>query len=250
MTDIERILIPKSQKYPQKCFLRTDGKDVHTKFGVIPRKDVENAKDGEQVLSNRNEKYTVISPSFIDLYMKIKRTAQIIPLKDVGTIISFCGIGKDTTIVDAGAGSGGLSLFLAHVAKKVYTFDALEENATLVENNAKKLGLKNIEVKHKDVYNGYGKKNVDVVTIDIPEPWQVVKHAYGALKIGGFMVCYSPCVPPLSDFLEEVNKNENLLIIHTMEIIERYWEFKERKIRPKSAGIGHSGFLSFVRKIA
>jgi tRNA A58 N-methylase Trm61 len=51
------------------------------------------------------------------------------------------------------------------------------------------------------------------------------------------------------DFVEEVKKHEELLYLETTETIEREWEVSERKVRPRSQQIGHSGFLTFVRKI-
>ena len=68
-------------------------------------------------------------------------------------------------------------------------------------------------------------------------------------KPGGFLVSYSPTIPQVSDFVAEIKKHGHFALIKTIEISEREWEISERKIRPKSTAIGHSGFLTFVRKI-
>ena len=70
-----------------------------------------------------------------------------------------------------------------------------------------------------------------------------------ALKIGGFLVSYSPSVPQVMDFVNIISKNKEFLILKTIEVIERKWEVDERKVRPVSQSIGHSGFLTFVRRV-
>ena len=174
---------------------------------------------------------------------------QIIPRKDIGLIITETGLGGKSIVVDAGSGSGGLSLMLANVVKKIITYDIKKEHCEIVESNAKELGLKNIVVKNKDIYEGIDETDVDVIILDLPEPWLAVKNCINALKKGGFIINYSPSVPSVMDFVSEINKYERLLYLKTVELILREWEFDKRKVRPKSKMMGHSGFLSFVRKI-
>lgn len=234
---------------PEKHFVIDTSKDYHTKYGVI-KKDFFKKKEGSKTKLG-NQEFVLLNPSFIDFYRRIERLAQIIPLKDIGSIISFIGIGKGSIVVDSGSGSGGLSLFLATIAKKVMTYDIKKENTELVNKNIKFLGLKNITAKTADIYRAADvkDKNVDVFTLDVPEPWRAIKTAEKILKTGGFLVNYSPCIPPLEEFIYELRKNPDFLYIKTIEIIERDWEFNGRIVRPKSQQIGHSGFLTFIRKI-
>ena len=69
-----------------------------------------------------------------------------------------------------------------------------------------------------------------------------------SLKPGGFLVSYSPSVPQVADFVNAVRKRNDFIHTKTSEIIEREWEVEDRKVRPKSISIGHSGFMSIVRK--
>ena len=234
---------------PERHLVKDFSKDFHTQFGVI-KKEFFTEADGAKVKIG-NQEYNLLTPSFIDFYLGIERSAQIIPLKDVGRIVSETGINKESCIIDAGSGSGGMALFLAAIAKEVKTYDIKEENIAIVRRNITYLGLKNITAEVKNIYESQNiqDKDMDVFTLDVPEPWKAVDTADKVLKIGGFLVCYSPCVPPLSDFLEEIKKRDNFNHLRTIEIIERDWEFDGRKIRPQSQQIGHSGFLCFVRKI-
>lgn len=236
-----------SVQKPDQHLVRETDKDFHTKFGII-KKEFFNSEDGAK-FSVGNQEYTLLTPTQHDLYKRIKREAQIIPLKDIGSIITFTGLNKDSVVLDAGCGSGGISLFLASIVKKVKTFDIKEENVSIVRENIKSLGLDNVEANLGSIYELNVDSEFDCFTLDVPEPWEAVETAEKALKIGGYLVCYSPCIPPLSKFLEKVKEKENFTVIKTIEIIERDWEFDGDKVRPKSQQIGHSGFLSFVRKI-
>jgi tRNA (adenine57-N1/adenine58-N1)-methyltransferase len=229
-------------------FVRDTDKDYHCQFGFVKAADLKK-KAGNIVKTNTGKELTLGEPSFIDVYAKIKRMPQIIPLKDIGSIITKTGIGKNSKIVDAGAGSGALSIMLGHVAKEVTTYELRPDFYEVVKGNIEDLGLKNVKIKNKDVYLGIDEKNIDVVTLDLPEPWKAVPAIKKALKVGGFIVSYSPTIPQVMDFISEVKKNSEFTYLETTEIIERHWEFDERKVRPKSQQIGHSGFLTFVRRI-
>lgn len=234
---------------PERHLVVDSSKDYHTKFGIIKR-EFFSEEDGSKARVG-NQEYTLLTPNFIDLYLNIDRMAQIIPLKDIGSIVTFTGINKDSRIIDAGSGSGGLSLFLSSIAKEVKTYDIKEENAELVRKNAEFLGLKNIDISVGDIYDSsiIDEKEMDVFILDVPEPSKAIGTAEKVLRVGGFLVCYSPCIPPLSEFIDSISENDGFEHIKTIEIIERIWEIAKRKIRPKSQQIGHSGFLSFVRKI-
>ena len=231
-----------------KRFLVKDiSKDMHTQFGYFKKEDLK-AKNG-RIKTNTGKEFAIFDAYFIDLHKKIKRDAQIIPLKDIGLIVSETGVNKKSKVVDAGSGSGALACFLANIAKEVTTYEIREDFIEIVKNNIKFLNLKNVKIKNKNIYDGIDEKNVDLVTLDLPEPWKALESAEKSLKAGGFLVSYSPTIPQVMDFVNYVRKNENFAYLKTSEIIEREWEVEERKVRPRSQAIGHSGFLSFVRKI-
>ncbi len=246
MGEIKKILATEDGR---RFYVRSLTDDFHTQFGFVSKAAIAKAKPGDAVKTNTGKEFFVMEPSFIDLYGRIKRAPQIIPRKDIAAIIAETGIGKGSVVVDAGTGSGALALFLANIAKKVVTYEIREDFAKVAEENIKLLQLKNVVLKNKDVYSGIDETGVDVVCLDLPEPWKAVEPATKALKVGGFIVSYSPSIPQSADFVAAAAKDKSLLHVKTIEIIEREWEFDQRIIRPKSQPIGHSGFLTFVRKI-
>jgi len=232
-----------------KRFLVKDiGKDMHTQFGYFNKKDLK-ARSGTKLKTNTGKEFSVFNAYFIDLYRKIKRDAQIIPLKDIGLIVSETGINNKSRVVDAGSGSGALCCFLANIAKEVVTYDIRDDFIQIVKANINFLNLKNVRIKNKNIYDGIDELNVDLIALDLPEPWKAIKNAEKSLKAGGFLVSYSPTIPQVMDFVNEIRKNDNFAYLKTSEITEREWEIEERKVRPRSQQIGHSGFLSFVRRI-
>ena len=231
-----------------KFLVKDTSKDYHTKYGFFKKEDLK-AKAGSKVISNTKKEFTVFDPYFIDLYRKIKRDAQIIPLKDIGLIVSETGINGNSKVVDAGSGSGALCCFLANIAKEVVTYEIREDFIEIVKKNIDYLGLKNVKIKNKNIYEGVNEKNIDLIVLDLPEPWKAIGSAKKALKVGGFLVSYSPTIPQSADFVNEINNDKDFVHVKTSEIIERNWEIDGRKVRPLSQQIGHSGFISFVRRI-
>jgi len=241
----KKILITKEGK---RFYVKDLTKDFHTQYGVIKSKDLKK-KDGSKILTNTKKEMTIFSSAFIDDYRKIDRAPQIIPLKDIGLIIAETGINKNSIVVDAGSGSGALACFLAHLVKEVTTYEIRDDFYAVVKKNKKFLGLNNLKIKKQNIYRGIDEKNVDLITLDLPSPWNAIKPAEKALKIGGFLVSYSPTIPQVMDFVSVIKINKNFIYIKTTEIMERSWEIEERKVRPRSQQIGHSGFLTFCRRI-
>ncbi len=244
-TMIQKILITKEGK---EFYIRDTSKDFHCQFGLVKAKDL-TKKDGSIIKTNTNKELTIFSPSFIDTYKKIKRAPQIITRKDIGIIIAETGINKNSKVVDAGAGSGALACFLANICKEVTTYEIREDFIKIVEKNKELLGLKNLKIKNKDIYKGIDEKDIDLLTLDLPEPWKAINSAKKALKTGGFLVSYSPTIPQVTDFVNTINKDKDFIHIKTIELIQREWEIEERKVRPITTQTVHTGFLSFVRRV-
>ena len=239
-----KVIVTKGRQY----FVADTSRDFSTSLGNIKAEDLK-AKDGSTVKSSQEKDFVIISPTFIDLYRRLRKMPQAIILKDIGLILAETGVDKNSTVVDAGTGSAGLSGFLAHIVKQVTTYEIREDFIENIKENIKLMGLTNIDVKHGDITKGIDEKDVDLVTLDLPEPWTAVKTAAKALKIGGFLVSYSPHTTQAQKFVKEVIKDTSLQILKTVELIERPWVIDEKRSRPDNAGIGHTAFLTFVRRI-
>lgn len=228
-------------------FVRDTNNDYHCQYGYVGKADL-GKKDGSVVKTNTGKELVIFSPSFIDSYRKIKRGPQIIALKDIGLIIAETGINRDSKVLDAGSGSGAVACFMANFVKQMTTYELRDDFHEIVKTNIEYLGLKNIKAKKHDIYTGIIDKNLDLIILDLPEPWKV-PEIENALKIGGFLVSYSPTIPQAMDFVKHLSQNKAFVHCKTVELIEREWEFEERKVRPKSRMIGHTGFMTFARRV-
>ncbi|MEK6964487.1 MAG: methyltransferase domain-containing protein [Nanoarchaeota archaeon] len=223
-------------------------KDFHSKYGIISKKDL--AKKAGTVLKAGKEEFYLLEPCFIDLYKTLKRSAQIINLKDIGVIISHTGIHRESIVMDAGTGSGAFACFIAAVAKHMVSYDVDLERTTLAQKNARDLGLMNVEFKKGDVYKAetIKEQDIDVLLLDVPEAWQALKTAEKVLKVGGFLVIYTPQIHQAQKAVVALPKN--MLHERTIEVMEREWLVDEMRLRPNSGDMMHTAFLTFVRKLS
>lgn len=188
--------------------------------------------------------------NLIELMKKLKRLPQIITPKDASLILAYSGIPPNAKIVDAGSGSGFLSIFLGWYCPQgqVFTYEKREEFSKVVERNIEKIGLKNITVKNKNILDGIEEKEVDLVTLDMKDCEKVIPLAYESLKEGGWVVVYSPYVEQVIDVLEEM-KTVGFKNCNCVESIVREWKSNYGFTRPKSQGLMHTGWISFGRKV-
>jgi tRNA (adenine57-N1/adenine58-N1)-methyltransferase len=236
-----------------KSFLLKDfTKDFSTHLGMIRREDLQKAKSGDIIKTNKGEKFLVETPNFYDLFKKIKRKAQIITLKDIGAIISNTLVGPQSFCVDAGSGTGALCCVLSRYVKKVISYDIRKDHQDIAIANANYLGLENIQFKLGNIFEheNINEKDVDLLTLDVTTPWEAVKTAEKILKIGGFITSYSPSITQNEKFVATLNQSKSIEYQKTIEILEREWEVEgQRILRPVMRGIMHTGFISFGKRI-
>ncbi len=183
---------------------------------------------------------------FLDLLKRIKRGPAIMLQKDIGAIIANTSIDKDSRVLDAGAGCGILTSNLARFVKKVYSYDVRKEFLDVAKFNVKHFNLKNVTFKNKDVYEEIKEKNLDLITLDLKEPWRALENAKAALKENGDLVIYSPQITQIIRVVKEI---EGFKVVKVLEVNERNWVVDEQRARPEHTGLLHTGFLLFLRKI-
>lgn len=181
------------------------------------------------------------------MYRKLKRGPQVILPKDIGTIISYSGVNKESICVDAGTGSGWLAVSLARISKQVYSYDLREDFIAIAEKNRVMLGLDNLMFKNKNVFKKIDEKDVDLVTLDMPDSEKALKNAYKALRAGGIVVGYLPHMEQVKKFSEKLEKL-GFTDIHTVETIVRDMLVRKEGVRPSTKGIWHTAYLTFARK--
>ncbi|MDP3990230.1 MAG: methyltransferase [archaeon] len=244
MRNVQKILV--NQKTSNKYFVKDLEEDFHTAAGIISKNDLQSNK--VEVESSTGSKFSLFNPSFVDFWENLQRGPQVMVQKDIGMILAKTGINHESRIVDAGGGSGSLCLSLANICKEITVYEINPEHYDVIQKNMKTAGLNNVTLKQQSVYDGIGEENLDLITLDLPEPWQAIAHAEKSLKEGGFLVVYLPNLTQMK-ILTDALRRSSLKVLEILELIERKWKIEDKIMRPEFQMLGHTGFLLFCRKI-
>jgi len=236
----------------RKYMINTNEKTDRFKgVGVIDPKILVGKEYGKQIEIG-NKQFWVLLPSLLDKLHSLKRKAQIILPRDAAQIILHCSIESGHTVLEAGIGSGALTIALANAVApngKVISYDNREDFIDHATKNLITASVdKFVETKLKDVTKGIKEKDLDAIILDIPNPWAVVKHAYKALKPGGYLCTYSPLTSQVENTVKEIKK-QKFIEVKTIENIQREMIVSENGMRPSFDMLGHTGYLTFARKV-
>jgi tRNA (adenine57-N1/adenine58-N1)-methyltransferase len=227
-------------------YLVKGDKDVHTNYGVIKAEQFKEENVGTIIESHQAHKYKLIRPNILDYMEKAKRGPQAMTPKDCAMISAFSGIGPGSRVLEAGAGSGVLSMYLANLISPatLTSYEIREDFAKIAQGNFEKFGITNVEIKMKNIYEGIDEKDLDLVSLDLPEPWRAIEPAKGALKIGGYISSYSPSIEQNKKFCDALG---DCFTHETLETIQRDWDMEV--VRPFSRMIAHTGFITIARLV-
>jgi tRNA (adenine57-N1/adenine58-N1)-methyltransferase len=217
-------------------------KKFSTKYGEILL-----SKKSGPVKTHLGKEFFQLEPKFHDLLSKAKRGPQAVLLKDSAIISAFTGINSSSKVVDAGTGSGWMAAFLAKQINpaKITSYEIKPEFIEVAKKNFEILNIKNIKLKNKDITKSFSEKNIDLLTLDLQEPWKV---SLKGIKIGGYAVAYCPQITQAVKFAKYAEKN-NFLIEHVFESQLREWKISEKIARPEFQQLNHTAFLVFARRI-
>lgn len=224
-----------------------------TNYGFIWHKDIIGKSFGSTVRTQMGQGYVLLQPSSHDLVRYIKRNSQIIFPKEIGYIVLRMNIIPGVRVVEAGTGSGGLTLALARMVAphgRVYSYEAREDMQAIARKNLERVGaLDTVELKLRDIQMGFDERGVDSLFLDVREPWMYLAQARAALKGGGFFGALVPTTNQLTDLLQEMNLQQTWAELEVVEILTRNYKINADRLRPEDRMIAHTGYLLFARSI-
>ena len=233
------------------------GGTFHTHRGIIEFNDIIGKKFGTCVFSRPYEsagyKFFVLKPLPSDYILHMARKTQIIYPEDAGLILIYSGIGPGSMVIEAGSGSGALSCILGNYVRPnghVYSYDIREKSLKRAKKNVARANLEDyITIKFGNILEDeLNHKNVDSVVLDMPQPWQAIEIVKKYLKLSGTIVSFSPTIEQVKKTTFALKENE-FIEINTYELIKRRIQVKPNATRPETRMVGHSGYITFARKL-
>jgi tRNA (adenine57-N1/adenine58-N1)-methyltransferase len=233
------------------------GDSFHTHKGIIEFDDIIGKSFGSVVFSRPFEtqgyKFYVLKPLQSDYVLHMSRKTQIIYPEDAGLILIYSGIGPGSTIIEAGCGSGALTCILANFVKPeghIFSFDVSEKSLKRTKSNVIKAHLEDfVTIKYANILtDDLNQRNVDAVVLDLATPWDAVEKVKKYLKSSGVLISFSPTIEQVKKTVSVMRVNE-FIEVNTYELIKRKIQVKENATRPEVRMIGHTGYLTFGRKI-
>ncbi len=229
----------------------TPGEEFHSHRGIIQHDDCIGGPWGREMRSHLNYPFLLLDPSTADLVQDIKRTTQIIFPKDIGYILMKMAIHPGVTVVEAGSGSGALTLALARAALpggRVISYEVRPDMQNLARKNLDRVGLiDRVEFKLKDIEQGFDETGVDALFLDVPEPSKCLGVASAALRSGGFFGTIVPTTNQIVRILDRLSAYP-FGLIEVEELMLRGYKTVPERLRPLDRMIGHTGYLLFARK--
>jgi tRNA (adenine57-N1/adenine58-N1)-methyltransferase len=237
-----------------------EGGELHTHHGVLRHETLVGVPDGSVVANSAGMEYLALRPLLRDFVMSMPRGAAIVYPKDAGQIVVQADIFPGATVVEAGVGSGALSLSLLRAVGgegRLVSFERREEFADVARANVETFmgGVPgNWDVVVGDLVEALpttvAAGSVDRVVLDMLAPWECIDVVAEALTPGGVVICYVATATQLSRVAEYLRATELFTEPNASETMVRGWHVEGLAVRPDHRMVAHTGFLVSARRLA
>lgn len=244
---------PKGKLY---SFTITPGKEWHTHKGWIAHDELIGLPEGSVVSTTAGLKFTAFIPLLSDYVLSMPRGATIVYPKDAAMIVGVADIYPGAHVLEAGVGSGALSLSILRAVGSHGTLDSFERREDFAEiartnvTNYFSCLPSNWSLTVGSVQEIDSQKKYDRVILDMLAPWECVEMAAKVLRPGGVFLAYVATTTQLSATAEALKSDGHFTEPESSETIVRGWHHEGLAVRPQQRMIGHTGFLIQSRRMA
>ena len=185
----------------------------------------------------------------------MKRGAQVVYPKDLGPIVVFGDIAPGMTVLEAGTGSGALTLGLSRAVGptgRVISVEKRDDHASHARKTIQRWYGEfpdNVELRSGDVADHVADVAPERIVLDVPEPWHTITAAADHQPAGGVLTAYVPTVPQVERTVDAARETRRFAEIEVKEFLFRDWNIDGRSVRPEHSMVGHTGFLVFMRRV-
>ncbi len=231
--------------------LKADTK-FETHRGILFHNDLIGRPWGTQVFSHLGAAFFLVQPSLADVLLDLPRSTQILYPKDIGFILVTMGIGPGRKVLEAGTGSGSMTIATAYAVGpegRVITYELRQDMQNLARKNLERVGLASrVDFKLRDIQEGLDETDADAFFLDVPNPWDYIPQVRSALKPGAFVCSLVPTFNQVEDLLHALRRN-GFAFVEVCEILLRYFKPEPSRLRPTDRMVAHTGFLIFGRRV-
>ena len=237
-----------------------EGGELHSHRGVLKHEVMIGLTDGSVVANSHGTEYLAFRPLLSDFAMSMPRGAAIVYPKDAAHIVTFGDIFPGAVVVEAGVGSGALSLSLLQAIGENGSLTSFERRDEFAE-----IAAANIEgyfgeppTNHRIIVgdlvealpSAFKSGEVDRVVLDMLAPWECVDAVAEALAPGGVIVCYVATVTQMSRLVEAIRHHGGFTSTDSFETLVRSWHVEGLAVRPDHRMVAHTGFLVTSRRLS
>ena len=244
---------PKGKLY---SFTIVPGKEWHTHKGWITHDDLIGMPEGSVVSTTAGLKFTAFKPLLADYVLTMPRGATIVYPKDAAMIVGLADIYPGARVLEAGVGSGALTISLLRAAGEKGYVHSVERRADFAENARSNVDAyfegspSNWKLDVGDLQEQNFESEFDRVILDMLAPWECVDIAARALRPGGVFMSYVATTTQLSATAEAIKEDGRFTEPESSETLVRGWHHEGLAVRPQQRMIGHTGFLIQSRRMA
>jgi len=228
----------------------------HTHNGWLEHNGVIGLPEGSAVETTGGLKFLAFRPLLADYVLAMPRGATIVYPKDAAFILGFADVAPGLRVLEAGVGSGALTISLLRAVGPdgfVDSFEKRDEFAVIAKKNITNYFgdvPTNWSLTVGAVQEALHQQKYDRVVLDMLAPWECIEMAADVLESGGVFLAYVATTTQLSATAEAIKAHGGFTEPESNESLIRGWHHEGLAVRPQHRMIGHTGFLIMTRRLA
>jgi tRNA (adenine57-N1/adenine58-N1)-methyltransferase len=232
------------------------GKEFHTHQGSFEHDALIGQPEGTVVRSTGGTAYLAFRPLLADYVLSMPRGAAVIYPKDAAQIVAMADIFPGARVVEAGVGSGALTISLLRAvgtAGSVRSYERRADFAEVAATNVRRFFGSDHpawQLSVGDLVQSIDDGEVDRAVLDMLAPWECIGAVAKVLVPGGVLCCYVATTTQLSRTAEAIRESEQFTEPIAWETMVRTWHLEGLAVRPDHRMVGHTGFLLTTRRMA